>query len=157
MNVMAQADWVTVSGVIIAGHGVASGIAADSPYPKSTIALQTPFFKAQGLDLSHYFSGTLNVSITPHQFELRRPRYTFPQVAWTTAHPPETFSFCDCRLKFRGDRTQGLIYYPHPETKKTHFQDASVLELLMPKVEGIRYGDAILLEVPADQIWVSVV
>lgn len=149
---MVQTDWPTISGMIIAGHGVASGIATDSPYPKSTIELQTPFFQARGLDLRPYFPGTLNVSIAPHQFEIKCPLYTFAAVNWTPAHPPETFSFCQCWLQFQGDRFQGLIYYPHPETKRIHFQAASVLEVLMPKIGNIHYGDSVLLAMPSEQI-----
>jgi hypothetical protein len=52
-------------GCLRPGHQVASGLAVNNPYPAGTIAMQTPFFKALGLDLSGFYVGTLNVSIAP--------------------------------------------------------------------------------------------
>ena len=60
-------------GVLFKGHGVASGQALSSgasgisPYPKGTIAMQSPFFAALGLDLSPYWPGTLNLSFAPSE------------------------------------------------------------------------------------------
>ncbi len=48
--------WQGVEGIIERGHQVASGMASDSPYPKGTIEMQTPFFQNLGLDLSAFFS-----------------------------------------------------------------------------------------------------
>ena len=44
-----------VSGRVCSGHGVASGRSAGqphNPYPAGTIAMQMPYFKALGLDVS---------------------------------------------------------------------------------------------------------
>jgi hypothetical protein len=60
-----MSDWISVEGIVQAGHGVASGNTAQSPYPQGTIKMQQPFFRQLGLDLSPYFPGTLNVSIAP--------------------------------------------------------------------------------------------
>ena len=46
----------------------------------------------------------------------------------------------------------GKIYYPHPDTKPEHFQQADVLELLLPYVEGLKYGDEVRLSIPAGQM-----
>ena len=40
-------------GVVVAGHGVASGRASDSPFAAGTIELQAPHFRARGLDRTH--------------------------------------------------------------------------------------------------------
>ncbi|NJQ97456.1 MAG: hypothetical protein HC784_06995, partial [Hydrococcus sp. CSU_1_8] len=40
-----------------------------------------------------------------------------------------------------------LIYYPHPETKRTHFQDNSTLEILAPFIEYLNYGDSIQVQI----------
>ena len=54
--------------VLLEGHGVASGQALNSvhlktsPYPKGTIAMQSPSFAALGLDLSPFWPSTLNLS-----------------------------------------------------------------------------------------------
>lgn len=52
---------------------MASGRAPDSPYPAGTIALQAPFFREHGVDLSPYFPGTLNVDLAPRLPPAPRP------------------------------------------------------------------------------------
>jgi hypothetical protein len=152
-----RSEWVRVVGVVQAGHGVASGMAANSPYPAGTITLQTPVFRTLGLDLSLFFPGTLNISIAPHRFILHQPDHYFRQVAWTDRHPPEDFSFVACHLHHREIAYEGLIYYPHPETKQVHFQNPSVLEVLSPWIEGIRDGDRLELDLrtTALRVWVD--
>jgi hypothetical protein len=135
--------WVQVKGVVEQGHGIASGRNPNSPYPTGSIELQTPFFKELGLDLAPYFRGTLNVSIRPYTFTLTNPQYTFCQVDWTPHHPPEDFSFSWVRLVYDGIEYDGWLYYPHPETKITHFQDPSILEIIAPLVPNITYGDKV--------------
>ena len=147
--------WQRVSGIVQAGHRVASGQAADTPYAEGTIALQIPFFRPLGLDLTSCFQGTLNVSISPDQFVIQNPTYTFRQVGWTTQHPPEDFSFSPCFVIFQETRYPGWVYYPHPETKKTHFQDSSTLEVLAPLIAGIGYGDRLELELNRAEIWIG--
>jgi hypothetical protein len=53
-------DWIQVSGQIQIGYGVASGRAHNPRFPQGTIEMQKPFFRERGLDLSPYFSGTIN-------------------------------------------------------------------------------------------------
>lgn len=147
---------LTLTGLIKPGYQVASGRAADSPYPGGSIALQMPFFRALGLDLSDCFAGTLNVDISPRQFTLKQADYTFRQVQWFESIPPEDFSFVRVQL-LAGGRTEarsvpGWIYYPHPETKPAHFQDRSTLEVLAPWVEGWVYGMSVALQVSEDAI-----
>lgn len=99
--------------------------------------------KPWGLDLSCFFPGTLNISIAPICFELANPEYTFEHLRWTDLHPPETFSFSRCLLRFDREEIIGMLYYPHPETKERHFQNASTLEVLAPPIARIGYGDCI--------------
>lgn len=100
--------------------------------------MQTPFFRALGLDLAGYFPGTLNVSVRPHTFQIINPEFTFRQVEWTDRHPPEDFSLSQCRVLFQGSAYDSWIYYPHPETKKRNFQAPSTIELIAPKIPGIK-------------------
>lgn len=134
-----------VDGVVMQGYGVASGRATDSPYPRGTITMQQPHFEALGLDLSGIFPGTLNVSIKPQKAEIIAPELTFEQVQWAPGFPPETFSFSACVVDFSETRYPGWIYYPHPETKPMHFQDASTLEVLAPAIAGLAYGSQLRL------------
>jgi hypothetical protein len=140
---------------IVPGHRVASGQNGNPLFPGGTLKMQTPVFRALGLDLSRYHRGTLNVSIAPMQYRVLAPRLTFRDIKWHPSEPAEDFSFFDVRL-LREDLppVDGLIYFPHPETKPTHFQNPDVLELLLPFVEGLSYGMEIHLEAPSDQILV---
>jgi hypothetical protein len=137
--------WIIVDGVVQSGHGVASGQSATSPYPAGTIAMQTPYFKARGLDLSAYYPGTINVSIAPHFLDLEVPAHTFADVTWASGFGAETFSFSPCFLRHDGSLFNAMVYYPHPETKIDHLQDRSIVEILAPKLEGIAPGVAIQL------------
>jgi hypothetical protein len=138
-------NWITIDGIVQQGYQVASGLATNSPYEQGTIALQIPVFQALGFDLSRFFPATLNVSITPTQFAMHQPEFTFRQVEWTDRHPPEDFSFSRCRLEFATIQYDGFVYYPHPETKRNHWQNSSLLEILAPQISGIAYGDRLAL------------
>jgi hypothetical protein len=138
---------------IVPGHRVASGQNGNPLFPGGTLKMQTRFFQALGLDLSPYHGGTLNVSITPLRYRVLAPRLTLRAVKWHPTEPAEDFSFFDVRL-LRDDAppVDGLIYYPHPDTKPTHFQPSDMLELLLPFVPGLAYGADIRLEIPAEQM-----
>ncbi len=137
--------WQSVAGIVQRGHQVASGRANNSPYEAGTIALQTPHFQRLGLDLSGYFPGTLNIDIAPKTFSLIQPHYTFADLQWHPNFPPETFSFSPCYIEHRQQRYDGLIYYPHPETKLGHFQAPATLEVLAPFILNLAYGDRLEL------------
>jgi hypothetical protein len=138
---------------VVAGHRVASGQNGNPLFPGGTLKMQTPFFQALGLDLGAYHRGTLNASIAPRRYRVAAPRLVFRAVKWHPTEPAEDFSFIDIRLLRDGaPPAQGLVYYPHPDTKPTHFQKPDVLELLFPFVEGLAYGAEIRLEAPEEQI-----
>jgi hypothetical protein len=141
---------MVVSGVIVAGYQVASGPSKDYPY--GTLEKQTPLFNQRGLNLERFHLGTLNVSIAPATFEMVNPEYTFLQVAWTDLHPPEDFSFSRCTVRFNGASYAGYVYYPHPETKKRHFESASLLEIISVYIPEIRYGERVELELNVEEI-----
>ena len=140
-----------VPGVVIPGHQVASGT-GDTPYPGGTIALQTPHFAARGLDLSPYAAATLNVDLSPRVWRLVRPWRTFEAVAWSPDIAPETFSFASARLRYAGRSYAGLVYHPHPETKPAHAQPPTVVELLMPRIDGLGYGAGVEVEFDPAQV-----
>jgi hypothetical protein len=146
---MAQ-PWVRLSGKLVQGHQVASRPSKEYPY--SSLEKQKPYFKRLGLDLSTYFNGTLNISIAPRKFEMSNPEFTFPLVEWTDLHPPETFSFSRCKVWFEGREYAGWVYYPHPETKKTHFQNAALIEVITHEIPAINYGDMLEIEINPKEI-----
>jgi len=141
---------MTITGILMQGHQVASRPSA--AYPYSSLEKQKPYFKDRGLDLSPYFNGTLNISIAPLEFEMTKPEFTFPLVEWTDLHPPETFSFSRCKVKFEGKEHAGWVYYPHPETKKTHFQNPSLIEVITYEIANLKYGDTLEIEVDPREI-----
>ena len=145
--------WQKVKGVVIQGHQVASR--KSEHYPHGTIEMQIPHFKERGLDLTSLFRGTVNLSISPKSMTPIAPEYTFRDVQWTTAHPAEDFSFSKCQITHRNRKYQGWIYYPHPETKERHFQDPSIIEVIAPLIEEIRYGDEIELEINTNEISIN--
>jgi hypothetical protein len=115
--------------------------------------MQLPLFERLGLPTDGLWPGTLNVSIAPLRFRMRKPAYTFEHVRWWEPYPAETFSFADCRVVCGGRRpVDAFVYYPHPETKPAHFQDASTVEVLAPLIDGISCGDSVTLVFDAGQI-----
>lgn len=148
---------IRVKAIVVKGHGVASGKSLDPRFQGGTIAMQKPVFQALGLDLGEYYSGTLNLSIAPLEYKIKRAKYTFKNVLWSETAPPEDFSFFDCRILYGETQAaaDGLIYFPHPETKPQHFQPAGVLEVLTRYIEDLRYGTELLIELNDEQLAVS--
>jgi hypothetical protein len=132
----------------VRGHGVASGQAAASPYPAGTIALQRPHFARLGLDLSACYPGTLNLRVTGGRWQLRQPTWHLERLHWTTLHPPETFSFWPCLLRWAASPScpgpepplAGWIYHPDPATKVRHHQSDDLLEVLAPWIGAVERG-----------------
>lgn len=142
----------TINAVIKEGHKVASGQANDSPYPKGSIEMQTPYFKKYGIDLDNYYKATLNLSIAPYVFQIISPEYTACRVAWAKGFPAEDFSFSKCKIIINEKSYSGLIYYPHPETKLGHFHDRSIIEVITHYIPNIEYGDKVELEFDDESI-----
>ena len=140
-----------IAGVVVRGHGVASGRAGDPRFPIGTIAMQMPCFQALGLDLSGFHPGTMNVDCAPFRFRPGPRALLFERVKWHPEMPAETFSFARATLLHRGVRHPAWIYWPHPETKPEHFQPGCVAEVIAPRIEGLAYGDAVTLETTPDQ------
>lgn len=138
-------------GVVVAGHGVASGRTLDSPFPAGTIALQAPHFAARGLDLTPFVMATVNLDLAPHRLRPRTPRWTFRDVGWTDVHDPETFSFLECTVRRGGESHEGLVYLPHPETKPMHHQPSTVVELLLPPLPDLAAGERLEVAIPDAQ------
>jgi hypothetical protein len=146
-------QWISIPGIIVQGYRVASGPSRDYPY--GALDRQRPIFKSRGLDLSDYFNGTLNIDIRPYTFKLVKPEFIFHHVEWTDLHPPEHFSFSQCKVLYKNIEYGGWVYYPHPETKLRHFQDPSLLEVIAFPIPQIKYGDEAQVQVNPEEIAVS--
>lgn len=143
---------IQLNAILQQGHQVASGLSKHSPYPAGTIAIQQPFFAALGLDLSEYYPATLNLNIHPNEFTLQQADYHFKQVHWAEGFEAEDFSFVKCSVGFAQQHYKALIYYPHPETKRRHFQPNTMLEILAPYIANMHYGARLTLQLDAHKI-----
>jgi hypothetical protein len=130
-----------IEGRIVSGYGVASGRAGDARFPQGTIRMQLPHFLERGIDLSPYFPGTLNVDVTP---AVPTPKGdVFDGLIHWHAGFNERFLLSSVEIEVKGSRHAGLWYYPHPDTKTDHFQQASVMELLLPWIDGSLAGETV--------------
>lgn len=136
-------DMQWVEGVVVAGHGVASGTGQDRRYPAGTIRLQQPFFLERGIDLSGYYPGTLNVDVAPLVPAPIPEKALFDGLMRWFGDIEERFILSPAEVEVDGVRHAGLWYYPHPETKPAHFQPGTVIELLLPWIADIRAGDRV--------------
>ena len=154
---MKEALDLEVRGVVVRGHGVASGKGGNPRFPGGSLAMQAPLFREEGFDLGRFVSGTLNVSLQPRQYRILRPSRTLRQVAWHPEDPPEDFSFLDAAIRIPGGRwIEAVVYHPHPETKPRHLQPPEVLEILATEwVEGAKEGAEVELALSRVQIEIS--
>jgi hypothetical protein len=70
-------------------------------------------------------------------------------------HPPEDFSFSRCTVRYKSGRYDGYVYYPHPETKKRHFESASIIEIVSVYIPDIKYGDEVEVDLQLDEILIN--
>jgi len=101
--------------------------------------MQQPFFKANGIDISQFYAGTLNVDLAPQVPQLSG--IVFDGMLRWHDNFKEHFVLAKIEFEAKGRRYTGLWYYPDPATKVAHFQRASVVELLLPWVEGLEIGE----------------
>ena len=45
-----------------------------------------------------------------------------------------------------------MTAYPHPETKRSHFQNPNLLEILSPFIADLTYGQEVTLELNSQAI-----
>jgi hypothetical protein len=149
-------NYQIITARLVEGYRVASGQNNNPRFPGGTLRMQTPHFQALGFDISGFYLGTLNVSIAPLNYRVVKPKSTFKNVKWHPVEPAEDFSFFDVRAVFPGrPAIEGVIYFPHPDTKPEHFQQPDILELLLPFTEGLHYGMDLTLEIVRDQMVVE--
>src|ERR1700686_5786575 len=139
-----------LTGTIVRGIGGASGQAFSDGV--GSIARQTQFFERKGVPrASQWFKGTINIDLTPLEFQIIRADYEVT-AAWHPEHPAfeETFWLVDVTLEFQGTRYPAYIYYPLPSAMKVH--PDSTMELLTQRIEGLRYEGQATVLIPEDSI-----
>ena len=60
-----------------------------------------------------------------------------------------------CDITHYAATVQGWPYYPHPETKAAHWQDASVMGVIAPRLERLGYGGQIDLSFPDGSLFID--
>ena len=96
--------------------------------------------------------GTINLDIAPCTYKIKKPKYFFKNIDWSKHIPPENFYFFDVTLHYKNKAYEGLVYMPDPETKEDHMQKPNILELILPKIEGLEYGLPVDIALKKDQI-----
>ncbi len=148
----ASRDHKLIRGQIMPGHGVASGTGKDERYPEGTLKLQVKYFLEQGLDLSNYYMGTINLDISPCSYQIKKPKHFLKDINWSDYIPPENFYFFDVTF-YHGDKAyDGLVYMPDPKTKEDHIQKPNILELILLKIERLAYGVTVEVAFKNDQL-----
>ncbi len=142
---------LNVVGILSPGYGHASGIRSKK-YPEGTINLQRPHFFKHGLDISDCFAGTLNVSIAPRSFRMKTAEFLLHEIIWKEGRRAENFMIARCKVKRGIDWLPSFVYYPDPSTKDNSIDDPQQIQILAPKIEGIKYGDKIELLLRSKEI-----
>lgn len=141
-----------IAGTVVAGHGVASGRAAVSPYPSGSIQLQPPFFLQAGIDLAPYFSGTLNVDVAPclahdlARYAKEQGHVIFDGRLRWFGDIEERFVLSKITVTAGAREYCGLWYYPDPATKPAHRQRDTVVELLLPFIAEVASRDVLAIQ-----------
>jgi len=146
---------IVLRGQVVSGHGVAGGTSRRSPYPAGTIAMQTPFFSALGLDLSSFHPATINVTTSPFFVRILRPAFHFEGVQWTDVHGPESFDFIHVELRLGTRNVRAWGYRPAAETKAGHPQPVEVLEVIAPFLPDIQRHSEVFLELDPHEVVVE--
>lgn len=135
----------SATGVVVTGHGVASGGSGDPRFPSGTLGLQFPIFARLGVDLDGIHPGTINVELQAGSIDLGEPDHLLTSVKWHDDMPPEDFSLWRVGLRHAAERWQAMIYRPHPDTKPEHHQPEDVVEILAPLIPDLGYGDRVTI------------
>ncbi|MDA9764949.1 hypothetical protein N9C83_06255 [Opitutales bacterium] len=141
---------IKVTGIVVEGHGVASGRSRTSPYKGGSLIRQLPYFEKLNIPLSDYFHGTINIDISPRAMELIAWDYEARETAWTDLIPPEDFFFSHCKITSGQKASDGMIYYPSPKTKVENFYNPNIVEILEPKIDSIETGGEVTLHLTPD-------
>jgi len=141
---------ISLRGNIKQGLRIASGLNPDRSLKlNNTIAQQKPFFIKAGIpDMESMHNGTINLFIAPATFKITKPHYEVT-CEWFKG-VTETFHLVKADIEYNNAIYQGYVYYPCPSAVKNH--DDNIVELLAPKIVGVKYGDPITAHVAAQNI-----
>jgi hypothetical protein len=139
-----------MTGINIEGE-VVKGLQAAGIPEKGTLALQRPCFEEAFPEMRNWLHwSTINLKLA---LPMRIQKFDFEtKCAWQgPGVEPEKFGFLRIEIEFPigGNRRPALIYVPH---NSPHFPDASLVEVLTSKIEGINYGVRCLIHIARAQL-----
>jgi len=147
---------MTIEGIVARGYGIASGTNKDGiPGPngeilKDSFVRQRSFFEKKIPGIKHIWTGTINLDISPKNARMR----TFDYEITCEWHPglTETFGVVEgVWVHFKGKiYSPAFIYYPMPS--EIHVPRHEIIEILAPKIEGLAYGDRVMIDVSSRKI-----
>ena len=144
-----------VHGIVKQGFRIASGMNKEGipgPYGtilKDSLVRQRPFFEKEVPEMKELWTGTINVNIAPRLCKILKYDHTIT-CEW---HPgiTETFGLVKgLTVIAHGKRYPAILYYPLPS--EIHIPRDEVIEIIAPKIEGLSYGDKVVVEVSPEKI-----
>jgi hypothetical protein len=114
---MKERRWITITGRLRKGYRVASG--PSRAYPEyGSIEKQKPFFKKLGLNLDRMFNGTLNISIAPYEFEMKKPGFQISAGQVDGTDQRRDFFIFPLQSQIRRKGVFGMGVLPRSQDKK---------------------------------------
>jgi hypothetical protein len=144
-----------ITGKVTQGYRIASGLNKEGiPGPggiilKESFPRQRGFFEKEIPEMKEMWTGTINVNISPRTHTM----LAFDHEITCEWHPgiTETFGIVKNVTLIRdGKEYPAMIYYPF--ASDIHIPRLDTIEVLAPKVEGLKYGETVSLLVPEDKI-----
>ena len=142
-------DFEYINGRITRGRGIASGRGFDPNNSRITdsIRKQKPYFEGIVPEISEVFNGTINIDISPREFEILRPDYEV-SCEWEK-EIYEKFWFVRTILHHDNSLHVGLLYYPCPGYLKKHKN--TIIEFLADWIVGIKIDDSVTIRYSPEQ------
>lgn len=136
-----------MAGTVVRGHRIASGLAANCPWPGGSIARQLRRMGRTGLDVGSIFPGTLNVALTTETVDYPEEADFDFVLDWRHPDKPTHIRLHAVVLQVKEREYDGWAYrklYP-AEYVSLHPQPDNVIEVLAPFIPGIAYGCPVTL------------
>ncbi len=132
-------ETMMLRGEVVRGLRAASGLRSNEKTDlPGTITLQRPFFTSAGVKRAEdWYTGTINITIFPNEFEITKPDYAVT-AEWTLG-VIETFWLVDITIEHNGKTYPAYVYYPYPSEVKAH--PDTLIEILAQKIPDLHYGD----------------
>ncbi len=113
---------------------------------RMTVKQQANFFINKGIPEEFLINGTINIAISPLEFEVINPDFIFKNIEWKKDFK-EDFNLVKVKIKFENKIHNAYLYNP----KRTK-NPKTMVEILSKFINNIDYGKRIELIVPNGKI-----